>query len=265
MAQQVIARGADWFSGTMPYPAFKHAGYSFAMRYAVTSIPGKMITAAEIADAHNAGVAVGFIYETSGDSWTGGSGAGKADGEAAKSALQSVGAPDTVACYLAIDSPVADTQLSVVLDYLASAEMAMAPYRIGVYGQYSVMAAVDKIYPAACLWQTVAWSGGLVYPNLNMFQDDQTSLLGIQVDTDSLFKKDSGLWDPTASPVPSPQPKEDTDMFIVHVTGSPDVYLYDGEMHHITSPENEAEFVKVLPAVTIDETQFEVLAGGSKA
>lgn len=264
MAQKVIARGADWLSGSMPYPAFKRAGYSFVMRYAVPSIQDKMISPAEILTAHNAGVAVGFIYETTGNSWTGGTDAGTADGNEARSALRSIGAPDTVACYLAIDSPVADTQLTVVLDYLASAEKALAPYRMGVYGQWSVVRTVAGLYPDACLWQTAAWSNGLVYDNLNMFQDDQTSLLGIHIDTDSLFKADSGLWEAAvSSPLPS-QPKEDADMIIVHVDGSPDVYLYDGTMHHVTSPANEAAFVKVLPSVTIDETQFEELAGGSK-
>lgn len=265
VTRQEIARGADWFIGAMDYAAFRRAGYTFAMRYAVPGIDGKMISAAEIHRAHAEGISIGLIYETTGLTWTGGKTQGRIDGLAAKDALISLSAPDIVACYFAIDSNVTYAEMGTVIDYLDAADSAIEPYQMGVYGQFSVIEEVYSKIPHAVLWQTAAWSNGLVSLEADIFQDSQTTLLGVDIDTDSLFDEDAGLWHPPTMPVPQPQPKGLPDMFLVHVTGSPDVYLYNGQMHHVTSPTNEVEFAKILPTITIDEGQFEVLAGGSKA
>lgn len=261
MPQQAISQGLDFVPAMPDYKAFAKTGYHFAIRYVVPSIPGKMVGAAEIASAHSFGVDVGFVYETSGTTWQGGSAAGDADGTAARDAMSSIHVPAGCVCYHAVDSQVPDSELSIVLDWVSGLVAKMPPYHVGIYGQYSVMRAVHAAYPTMPLWQTPAWSNGLVFSPLTLWQGQQATINGITGDVDLLYVKEWGQWSATSNQPPPVIPGKEIRVFIVHVTGESAVYLYDGELKHITSPANLAEFAKVLPSVTIDAAQLAVLAG----
>lgn len=196
MTQQVLARGGDWVAEGMNYEEFYRSGYRFALRYVVPSIPGKMVSALEVASAHAADVDMGFVYETTGTTWQGGMTAGKTDAVAASDALASIKAPAGTAVYHAVDSSVSESEIPTVIQWVTGLVKSSGNYRIGVYGQFSVMRAVATSYPHVLLWQTPAWSANAVYPALEMFQDSQVRIGALTIDTDSMFVPaiDAGLW-----------------------------------------------------------------------
>lgn len=204
MTQQVLARGGDWVPGTMNYETFTRSGYHFAIRYIVPSITGKMISRDEVMAAHAAGISVGFVYETDGLTWQGGKDAGTIDMADAVAALESIGAPAGTAVYHAVDSAVVPGQMSVMTSWVAGLAAYTSKYRVGIYGSDTVMAAARQRQPNVLLWQTPAWSSGRVYPDLDLFQDSQAVISGIQIDTDSQFKVDCGFWVPSQKQPPPP-------------------------------------------------------------
>lgn len=205
----IIPSGGDWVSSSMNYAVFRGAGHTFALRYAVPSIAGKMITRGEIQYAHRQGVDIGLIYEVNGTSWEGGFVNGGIDGEAARNALESLGAPQTVACYHAVDSQVDDNHLSTCMEWLRGVRDGMKPYRTGVYGQYSVIQAAFAMDPSIYRWQTQAWSDGHVSKDTDILQLSQTDIAGIQLDLDIAYASHFGQWyaNPNSQPAP---PSEDS-------------------------------------------------------
>lgn len=211
MAQKVLARGGDWVAEGMNYEEFKRSGYSFALRYVVPSIPGKMVSALEVASAHAAKVDVGFVYETTGTTWQGGMTAGEEDGAASIDAIASIKAPKGIAVYHAVDSQVMDSEMPTVIQWVAGLTKSMTDYQVGVYGQFSVMQAIARAYPHVLLWQTPAWSSGGVYPALEIFQDSQVTVGAITLDTDSLLEESAGFWKAEITPPPPPSKGNDVD------------------------------------------------------
>lgn len=214
MVQKVLARGGDWVAEGMNYEEFKRSGYSFALRYVVPSIPGKMVSALEVASAHAAKVDVGFVYETTGTTWQGGMTAGEEDGAASIDAIASIKAPKGIAVYHAVDSQVMDSEMPTVIQWVAGLTKSMTDYQVGVYGQFSVMQAIARAYPHVLLWQTPAWSSGGVYPALEIFQDSQVTIGAITLDTDSLLEESAGFWKAEITPPPPPPKGNDVDKLI---------------------------------------------------
>lgn len=213
----IVPSGGDWVDQRMDYRDFRNAGHSFAMRYAVPSITGKMITRAEISSAHANGVDVGLVYEVNGTSWEGGHVNGTLDGEAARNALESLGAPHTVACYHAVDSQVSEGQINTCMTWLAAVRDAMRPFRTGVYGQYSVIQAAFAMDPSIYRWQTQAWSGGQVSRDTEILQLGTASIAGIGIDLDIAYVSAFGQW--YANPGNQPQPPSEDSMISGVING----------------------------------------------
>lgn len=206
----IVPSGGDWVPGNMNYPAFRDAGHSFALRYCVPEISGKMISHGEIIAAHAAGIDVGFVYETTGETWRGGKPQGEQDAVAARTALDALGAPQSVACYHAVDSQVADSELPTVIQWLSAISDTMRPYRTGVYGQYSVIESAREHVPSAYRWQTQAWSDGHVSARCDLLQLGQQNVAGIAIDVDLAYITDFGQW--YANPAKQPRPPTENDM-----------------------------------------------------
>jgi hypothetical protein len=62
------------------------------------------------------------------------------------------------------------------------------PYSIGSYGDFSVETAKWPAVPYR--WQTLAWSGGQVGGTLNLYQDDQITIDGVQCDINEIMSPD---------------------------------------------------------------------------
>lgn len=200
----VIPSGGDWVNPGMDYKAFRDAGHSFAMRYAVPSITGKMITAGEVQHAHSSGIDIGLTYETSGTTWRGGADAGQHDGITARFALQDLGAPHSVCCYHAVDAQVQPADMWMVRNWLTGVRDTMLPYRTGVYGQFSVIEMAHQLDPSIFRWQTQAWSDGMVSRYTDILQFGSTTVAGISIDLDIAYTDAFGQWyaDPAKQPTP---------------------------------------------------------------
>lgn len=194
MSETVYGHGGDWVPAGMPYAEFRKLGYTFALRYVVPQIQGKLVTIQEIAAAHKAGVDVGFIYETSGTTWQGGRNSGLADGELARKVLIALGAPYSVACYHAVDSQALPGQIHTVQDWLEGVMTGMAPYQTGVYGEFDVVEMARANYPHVLRWQTKAWSEGRISQSAHMLQLGATDIGGFQFDIDVAYTPMFGQW-----------------------------------------------------------------------
>lgn len=206
----IVPSGGDWVDSAMNYAEFRKAGHSFAMRYAVPSIRGKMITRAEIGNAHANGVDVCLIYEVDGTSWEGGHASGALDGEAARNALESLNAPHTAACYHAVDSQVMPDRMNACMEWLAAVRDSMRPYRTGVYGQYSVIEAAVLHDSSIYRWQTQAWSDSHVSTHADLLQLGKASIAGVNIDIDLAYVNHFGQW--YANPASQPQPPSEDNM-----------------------------------------------------
>lgn len=207
----IFPTGGDWVEHGMDYKLYRDHGYTFAIRYIVPSIPGKLIGLGEIEAAHRNDVDVLFVYETSGTTWRGGYDAGYVDAVTARRELQRLGAPHSVACYHAIDEQVWDTSIATAMKWLTGIRDGMKPYRAGIYAQFSVVRAAHHALPDVFRWQTQAWSDNQVDSSVDILQLNQTMLGGIEFDIDLAYTGRCGEWYNN----PAYQPgSEETDMTI---------------------------------------------------
>lgn len=198
----IYGHGADFVQPGMNYAAYGLAGLHFAMRYVVPSIPGKMLTLKEAAEAHSQGIDLGFVYETTGTTWQGGHDAGYADGIRAYGALRSLGVPFSAGCFHAVDSPVPKFAMGAVIEWMRGVLLGMRDYRTGVYGDYDVIKAIAASYPQVFRWQTKAWSGGNIASDAALLQLGSTTIAGINADFDVAYQPHFGQWyaDPRNQP-----------------------------------------------------------------
>lgn len=196
--------GGDWVGGMMDYGEYARHGFRLAMRYIVPQIGGKMISHAEVIQAHAAGVDLGFIYETDGKGWQSGGRIGVIDGSAARMALMSIAAPPSCAAYFTIDSQVMPSVMHFVHDYLKAAAESVLPYRAGVYGQYSVIEMAHLELPELFRWQTMAWSDHQVSDHADMLQLGNTTISGINLDANAAYQQHLGQWYADSSKQPQP-------------------------------------------------------------
>lgn len=197
-----IVMGVDWAFGSIDYKILRNMGYHYAIRYAVPTIQGKCITHAEVLSAFVAGVDIGLVYETTGQTWRGGYAQGVIDAQNMARVLNNLGAPYSVAGYHAVDENVPSDMMHVVLNWVQGLRTGMEPYRVGVYGQASVMNAVHVAYPDVFLWQTLAWSGNQTWPFNDLLQAGSKKIGGVDVDIDSSYNQYWGQWysDPAKQP-----------------------------------------------------------------
>lgn len=128
------------------------AGYVGAVRYLRGR--GKAITRAEQDALHAAGLAVGYVEESTASRAGEGFNAGRLDAVAANQAADALGVPSMIPIRYAVDF---QTTWSKVADYFAGARSA-GGRPVSVYGCYDVIeGAAAEGY--GWLWQCAAWSG----------------------------------------------------------------------------------------------------------
>lgn len=186
--------GVDTDSPGLDYGKLKSAGFEFAMRYLTREAPGTELTRAEVARAHDAGISIGVVYETTGTTWQGGYKAGAEDGASAASAMNALGSPASVAVYHAIDSHVPSSLMPVLKEWALGVSSTMGRYSLGFYGGALEVSAVRERLPGSYLWQTSAWSGGLRAPGVALFQGAPRIIGGVTCDTDVAFIGNFGQW-----------------------------------------------------------------------
>lgn len=175
------------------------AGVNGVLRY-LSRDPAKHATAAELDTLHRMGIGTGLVFEDAGNRASQGATAGDLDGKFAQEAALALGVPAGRPVYAAVDFDVPDydagssdprRKLGPVGDYLAAFQHAVRPYQLGAYGSFYLVSRVAAAHLTQWLWQTVAWSGGLVDSRITLFQPAITPP-GMAADLDLAGHRDWG-------------------------------------------------------------------------
>lgn len=192
------------YSFGRPAPAdLRPAGVTGVIRYISHDI-SKSATAAELAELHKLGLPTALVFEDSAQRATEGADQGTADGRFAASAAHGLAVPAGRPIYVAVDFDLRDyapastnarEKLGPVGNYLQAfkAELGTYKYALGVYGGYWCVSRAANSGLSAWTWQTVAWSGGLIYPGIRLYQPGQ-QMFSRAADLDLAANDDWGQW-----------------------------------------------------------------------
>lgn len=192
--------------------AVKAAGYKGVIGY-ISHDTGKDLDAEQAGKYVEAGLAVGFVFETTATRSAEGENAGAEDCRYAENEARKRGYPTGCPIFYAVDF---DAHPSQVLGYFRGVKAAAKRYGWGPYGSARVVAKVGKKLRPTATWQTVAWSGGVLAPRADLYQRATRShaIKGVartSFDEDVLIR-DVPLWvagdKPGPDPHPPAQPKE---------------------------------------------------------
>lgn len=148
----------------------KELGISFAGRYLVPPGMQKNITAEEARGLHDAGLAILLCWEIDAARAKRGGDIGAADGARARQLAQEMGVPEGVTIFFAVDYFPQAGEYSRVEEYFRAAQLAVAPYGVGIYGPYDIVEAMKQRIPELVIWQCVAWSSGRISDKLRFYQ-----------------------------------------------------------------------------------------------
>lgn len=195
-----------------PYSVFgkthrlKGAGIGAVVRYISSNsetFPNKRVTAEEIAELHSVGIAVGFVWETTGSIDVFSADNGTSHATEALAVLAAFKAPPTVAPYFAVDLDVIPGQSIFVRQYAFKAKEACALHgrKIGVYGSGYICGLLKGLTLAQYTWlaQSRGWNGyGNWSQKADLVQGPSATIAGISCDTGSLqvLPSAAGFWLP---------------------------------------------------------------------
>ena len=168
---------------------------AFSLRYVSTPGHAKNLTKAEAESLAAAGIGIGLVGEISASRALGGSAQGKADMTSFMSQAKSLGAPDLSCIYMAIDFDAQPSQYATVMGYIKGGASVRGSRWTGVYGSYDVIQEAVRVKACYYLWQTYAWSGGLLSKAAQLYQYKNNVVMGsATVDYCRAFVPDYGQW-----------------------------------------------------------------------
>lgn len=190
----VTREGVD-YAGSRPNQAqLKAAGATFACRYLLDAArnAGKRFTRTEAVQLNTWGIDTvsNFEYATNGALL--GYKQGVLDARTVLAEIQSLGIPRKVV-YFSADFDLSISQIPAVLDYLAGCASILGKENIGVYGEYDLIEAAAKA-GYKWLWQTYAWSRGLLSSHATIYQYHNGAFTGWDGDRDRALTTDFGQW-----------------------------------------------------------------------
>lgn len=164
----------------------------------------KSATKQEISQLHAAGIPTALVFEDAGGRPVGGAVPGKEDGIFAAEAAIDLGLPAGRPIYAACDFDLKDyapastdpmQKLGPVAEYLKafSAQIGAHHYELGVYGGYWCVSRAASANLAPWTWQTVAWSGNLIFEGIRLYQPGQQVFNG-NADINLAATRDYGQW-----------------------------------------------------------------------
>ncbi len=167
----------------------KNAGYSGVIRYLSRDTSGKALSAPERDDYFANGLSIHLVFEDGAQNALNGHAQGLSDGQVALSQAQGVGLPKGFGIYYAVDFDANAEQLAgPIHEYEQGFAEALAGYyQCAPYGGYNTINGAGKS------WQTLAWSGGKVASNANIYQNGQSDFGG-SVDVDEYLIDDGWDW-----------------------------------------------------------------------
>lgn len=197
--------GIDYSWGRPGGAAIRASGYSFAMRYVwLPGDTGKGLTPDERDDLHSNGVAIGLVFETSGNRALDGFFAGIYDAKNyVLPQLTVLDWPEDRPVYFTVDFDVTN-EYDAIRNYFLGIQTLLPLARIGVYGEVDILRYCHDNNLAGWFWQSLGWNVGKgVYENANLHQyKNGTSLNGVPTDENRATNPDFGVWEAVQLPTP---------------------------------------------------------------
>lgn len=174
------------------------AGIKLVSRY-LSHTDAKNLSATEAGALLAAGIGILLNWESANGRPLLGGAAGAADGRDAAAMAESLGAPHGLTIYYSCDRDVTSSQFDAIAAYYQQAGNSTAGrYRVGIYGELSVIDEMHRRGVVTSEWQTYAWSNGKLSANTDLYQylNSQT-LAGAGVDFDKIMHPaELGAWWP---------------------------------------------------------------------
>lgn len=177
-----MIEGVDYSWARPGGAVLREAGKKFAVRY----IPypghgGKGLGEAELDDLAHNGISVAMVFESYAHRPLAGFGAGVEDANMSELALNELGL-EGLPVYFAVDWDATEGQQPLINQYLLGAASVLGKDRIGIYAGYHVVKRAKEAGVVNYLWQTYAWSGGLVLDGIHLYQYNNGVSLNGDVD-----------------------------------------------------------------------------------
>jgi hypothetical protein len=180
MSVRLPTRGIDYAWGSPAFDALRGQGVRFVMRY-LSHDPSKDLDAGELRELHRRSIAAGVVWETTAGRTLQGYDAGRADAIAADQRVRALGLAG-IPIYFAVDVDVAGVS---VAPYFRGAASVIGRRRNGAYGSYRVVSWLRGQGITRWSWQTYAWSGGAIYPGVDVYQyQNGVHVAGVACDLD---------------------------------------------------------------------------------
>lgn len=177
-------------------PALRRAGVTFALRYlGPTPGEGKALSAGEARALSAAGIDLGSIYETDGQT-TGGFDRGVNDARKAQAWAHELGMPADRPIYFTADFDAAgEGRVGEVAEYVRGAVSVRGYHGVGLYGGLAAIEHCFSEHRCAYLYQTLAWSDGRWSPHAQLRQvRNGRRVVDIDCDLDTAYAADFGQW-----------------------------------------------------------------------
>ena len=204
----------DFAFGRPGGQALAAAGKRFVCRYlAYSGAAGgderKFLTAPEIADYQDNGLAVVANFESTSNRMLDGAAAGAADANDARSQMVSLGFPVSCPVYFSADFDPQPQYLARIDAYLSAAASVLGKARVGIYGGIDALTHTRQSGTAAWFWMAAGWDHGSQPPAFVHLWQYQTAgqgapaINGAAVDNDRALLDNYGQWDapPSGGPV----------------------------------------------------------------
>lgn len=157
----------------------------------------KGITAGEVAIIKGAGIQIVSIFENGSPTNCGyfTEEQGVADADAAYNFAQEIGQPEGTAIYFTVDFDAQVSNLTAIINYFKALKKELTSYKVGVYGNFTVIKNLHGQGVGDYFWQTYAWSNGQTNKFAHIFQyQNDKAFAGLQVDFDNLQQSEVGSW-----------------------------------------------------------------------
>lgn len=193
----IVAHGIDYSAGRPTIAEMKANGLTFVVRYVSDGNHPKEISHNEASFWRASGINVVIVNESTAGRALEGFAAGHVDALTARADVVNAGGPTNGGViYFAVDVDTTnDQQRAAACDYLRGAASVLGWAQVGVYGEYELMVYVSEHTPCQWYWQTYAWSHGLVFSGVALYQYLNGVKLGnTDVDLDYAYSENYGQW-----------------------------------------------------------------------
>jgi hypothetical protein len=200
-----MAEGVDWAWGRINPADLLAKGYTVALRYFAPPGDHKALSPAEAHADSLAGLWIVTVWEHGAQDAAAGAAAGTAAGRQARAQADACGQPLTAPIYVAVDFDAPPAVWGAIAAFL-DAFGAATGRPVGVYSDAALARQMLADGHAHYIWETVAWSHGVVLPNAVIYQRAaQVNVDGVTGDVDDILGADFGGWRTDGSTTAHPQ------------------------------------------------------------